>query len=172
MNSQGDRVTVRQADVPVRRRRTDLSGGGLFDGGGRWHVRQCRDREREVPHHKGTERMISENSYCDEGPVTSGKFLTSAAADASLSYGSWFSFPLPVSYRRISLPARPAWPCRRCPRARPWSRWCRRRRGRCGTHSLMHGMEAGLGALFAGDRDLPLVTAHVVDELGHSERKS
>ena len=93
--------------------------------------------------------MISENSYCDEGPVTSGKFLTSAAADASLSYGSWF--PFPVSYRRISRPARPAWPCRRCPRARPWSRWRRRRRG--GTHSLMHGMEAGLGALFAGDRE-------------------
>ena len=37
--------------------------------------------------------MISENSYCDEGPVTSGKFLTSAAADASLSYGSWSPSP-------------------------------------------------------------------------------
>ena len=33
----------------------------------------------------------------------------------------------------------------------------------------MHGMEAGLAALFAGDRDLPLVTAHVVDELGEKD---
>ena len=36
-------------------------------------------------------------------------------------------------------------------------------------HALADARGAGFGALFAGDRDLPLVTAHVVDELGEKD---
>ena len=36
-------------------------------------------------------------------------------------------------------------------------------------HALADARGAGFEALFAGDRDLPLVTAHVVDELGEKD---
>ena len=67
-----------------------------------------------------------------------------------------------LSYRRISRPARPTWPCTRCPRARPWSRRCRL------SHALADARGGGFRALLAGD-ELLLVTAHVVDELGEKD---